>query len=565
MSVEQSLIHGLTIEPLWAITLGALIDLQASKYGERTALVFPWQKIRRTYNSLAARTKIIAKALLEAGLQNGECVGIVAGNCCEYVEVFAGAARIGCKTVVLNSNYTPAELLNAVVFSGEYLRYRVCEQEAQIDHEMQNVEDLRVVILDDEEYTQCNRTSTSYFQAFFARGRTSEISEAMLMQKQSKVYETDTLNLQFTSGCYAVAQVRMVRCRLRSPTLIHGTSNIINNARFTGDRLGFTENDVICCPPPLFHCYGLVLAFLGALTHGSAVVFPSQQFDPVMVLEAIELEECTVVYGVPTMYIAELDANLRKPRHIKSLRLALAGGAPVPAEVVKRLRMEMGIGSVLNAYGMTETSPTTFLTSDTDSFQQQLETVGTVLPHTSMKIVDTEGKTVLRGVAGEICTSGYALQQGYLKNAQKTQEAMRSDSNGVLWMHTGDEGILDSAGYLRVTGRMKDIIIREIEDRLLSHSSIVEAAVVGVPHVKYGEVVACFLRQAEHTLRPAAVDVADWVRQSLGRHKAPEHVWWIGDEHVGDDFPKTTSGKHQKHVLRNRGTDLISYDLRSKL
>ena len=352
--------------------------------------------------------------------------------------------------------------------------------------------------------------------------------------------------------------------------------NIINNARFLGDALALTAEDIICCPPPLFHCFGLVMGFLGSFTRGCTVVFPSQQFDAGTIVDAVDSERCTVIYGVPTMFGAELDALARQGRKLTSLTRALASGAPVPPSMVKRLNQEMGIQSVLIAYGMTETSPVTFATTVNDSHERRQTTVGKVFPHTKAKVVDLDGKIVACGVQGEICTSGYALQRGYLKNIAKTDEAMRRDDEDRLWMHTGDKGVLDSEGYLRITGRIKDMIIRgklypysdndrgltaarpggeniapaEIEERLLSHESIVEAAVVGAPDPKYGEKVVAFVKQAEGAFRPSDADVAAWVREALARHKSPAHTLWIGDDGMGEDFPKTASGKHQKHILR---------------
>lgn len=238
------------------------------------------------------------------------------------------------------------------------------------------------------------------------------------------------------------------------------TRNLINNARFTGDVQALTVDEIICCPPPLFHCFGLVMGFLCAFTRGCTIVYPSQQFNADSVVDVIVTERCTVLYGVPTMFGAELDALARTNRKLTTLKKALAAGAPVPPSMVKRLRQEMGILGVLIAYGMTETSPVTFATSASDSQERQLSTVGKVYPHTQAKIIDAKGNIVPFGVAGEICTSGYSLQQGYLKNAAKTLEAMRADDNGTVWMHTGDEGVIDREGYCRITGRIKDLIIR---------------------------------------------------------------------------------------------------------
>jgi acyl-CoA synthetase (AMP-forming)/AMP-acid ligase II len=236
--------------------------------------------------------------------------------------------------------------------------------------------------------------------------------------------------------------------------------NIINNGRLVGDRMGFKPHSILCCPPPLFHCFGLVMGFLGAFTHGSSVVFPSVTFDAGAVLDSIAAEKCTAIYGVPTMFSAELELNRQKKVPITTLKTALASGSPVPQALVRLMDKEMGVKDILIAYGMTETSPVSFMTSMADSPERRLLTVGTVLPHTVAKIVDKKGTTVPRGVRGEICISGYALQKGYFENEAKTKEVTTVDESGVLWMHTGDEGVLDKSGYCSITGRTKDLIIR---------------------------------------------------------------------------------------------------------
>jgi acyl-CoA synthetase (AMP-forming)/AMP-acid ligase II len=224
--------------------------------------------------------------------------------------------------------------------------------------------------------------------------------------------------------------------------------------------MSLSSNSVVCCPPPLFHCFGLVMGFLAAFTHGSSIVFPSASFDAGAVLDSIAAEKCTTILGVPTMYLAELELNQKKKVKITTVKNALAAGSPVPQAVMNRLYREMGIKDVLIAYGMTETSPVTFMTSSTDSPKQRLKTVGTILPHTTAKIVDKQGNIVPRSLRGEICVSGYALQKGYFENEPKTKEVMQLDGNGVLWMHTGDEGFIDEKGYCTITGRIKDVIIR---------------------------------------------------------------------------------------------------------
>ncbi|KND87610.1 putative acyl-CoA synthetase YngI [Tolypocladium ophioglossoides CBS 100239] len=576
-----SIVSGPTDEPLWSTTLGALIDTQARHYGDRTAVVFSWQKVSQTYRDLLFRSKLVAKALLESGIRHGDRVGITAGNCLEYIEVFLGAARIGCPVVVLNSTYAPQELLQAVTFSrcklvcvAQYSEHRTDLAE-HLDLLSRGLKtDLQLVLFNGLFDPGSSKLKSTSYNDFVARGECSKLSDIELTKKESLVRAGDTVNLQFTSGTTGSPKAAM---------LSH--INLINNARLVGERLRLNPNEVVCCPPPLFHCFGLVMGFLGSFTNGSSIVFPSPRFDPDLVLDAIEAERCTVLYGVPTMFVAELDANAKRRRNLTSLKTGLASGSPVPQALMNRLEQDMGIQTMLIAYGMTETSPVTFATSFGCPPEHRLDSVGTVFPHTAAKIIDLEGNIVPRGVRGEICTSGYALQQGYLDNEEKTKEAMRMDADGVLWMYTGDEGVIDKDGYCRVTGRIKDMIIRgkhnhlpmpwrqatnsivspggenivpvEIEERLLAHASIVEASVVGVPDDKYGEEVACFIRQAEKSARLSAVHVADWVRQTLGRHKAPKHVFWIGDAAVGDDFPKTGSGKHQKHVLRGIGARLL--------
>ncbi|KID95636.1 long-chain fatty-acid-CoA ligase, partial [Metarhizium majus ARSEF 297] len=556
-----SIVAGATDNPLWTMALGELIETQAKYYGGRTAVVFPWQNISRTYHDLSLRSKLVAKALLAAGLQHGDCVAVTAGNCYQYIEVFFGAARIGCPVVVLNSTYTPTELLRAVSFSESKIIFaaQFSGPKGDLSEHLEYLDkhgraDAQLVLFDSSFRPRDNRLSVTTYDGFVAKAESSHVSDLLLLEKESLVKAGDVLNIQFTSGTTGLPKASM---------LTH--MNLVNNGKLVGDQLRLTERDVVCCPPPLFHCFGLVMGVLGAFTHGSSIVFPSAQFNADLILDSIQLESCTVLYGVPTMFLVELEVNKRRKRDTSSLQKALAAGALVPQAVVRRLKHEMNLETVLIAYGMTETSPVTFGTGFEDPIEQRLTSVGTVFPHTGAKIVDSRGRIVPRGVCGEICTSGYALQKGYLKNAEKTAEAMRADSDGVVWMHTGDEGVIDEQGYCRVTGRIKDMIIRggenimptEIEERLLAHACVVEASVIGLPDERYGEAVACFLRQKEACARPDDAGIARWVQQTLGRHKAPRYVYWIGDPGVGHDFPKTGSGKHQKHILRDIGARLL--------
>jgi acyl-CoA synthetase (AMP-forming)/AMP-acid ligase II len=325
------------------------------------------------------------------------------------------------------------------------------------------------------------------------------------------------------------------------------------------------------------------MGFLNTLSHGASIVFPTDAFDASLTLDAIAAERCTALLGVPTMFIAQLEKLAAKPYTITTLRVCLASGAPVPIALQERLNRAMGVTDVLIAYGMTEVSPVSTMMDISDPPERKKGGLGTPMPHNTIKIVDSEGQIVPRGTRGEICSSGYALMRGYLDNLEATNQAMRRDENGVLWMHTGDEGYIDE-GYAQITGRIKDMIIRgkyyrspmpafrsrtdtlqggehifpaEIEERLLHHPALAEVSVVGLPDDRYGEVVSAFLRLGDSTAKPSNVEIRKWVGYTLGRHKIPVHVFWVGKRGVAEDFPKTGSGKHQKHVLREMGKRLL--------
>ncbi|CAN9354845.1 unnamed protein product [Alternaria alternata] len=309
------------------------------------------------------------------------------------------------------------------------------------------------------------------------------------------------------------------------------------------------------------------MGFLASFTHGASIVFPADQFDASLTYDAIVAERCTALLGVPTMFIAMLSVLPAKRQKITSIRTGLAAGSMVPAPLLERLKKEMGVCGILVAYGMTETSPVTFMMGLDDSQKHLNKGLGIVMPHTSAKIVDGQGRILPRGSRGELCTSGFALMKGYFANEAGTNEIMRRDEEGVLWMHTGDECIITQQGYCEITGRIKDIIIRggenifpaEIEEQLLRHPSISEASVVGLSDEKYGEIVSCFLRVSGGEQKVRDEDVRAWVGAKLGRQKVPARVFWVGDEAgcVAVDFPKTGSGKHQKHLLKDLGESVL--------
>lgn len=342
---------------------------------------------------------------------------------------------------------------------------------------------------------------------------------------------------------------------------------MINNSRFIGDRMDFAQTDILCCPPPLFHCFGLVLGLLAVITHGAKIVYPGDVFDPEAVLSALSDEKCTGLHGVPTMFESILALPRDENFDCSQLRTGIIAGAPVPRPLMRRLLDELNMTEFTSSYGLTEASPTCFNALTSDTIQRRLTTVGKVMPHAQAKIISPRtGETVKVGERGELCMAGYQVHKGYWKNSSKTAESFLEDENGTVWLRTGDEAVLDSEGYCSITGRFKDIIIRggeniyplEIEERLTAHPATLRAAVVGIPDSHYGEVVGAFLAVEEGHTCPTAEEIRDWTRQTLGRHKAPKHVFIFGsDSRLPSAMPQTGSGKVQKQVLRDLGKTLL--------
>lgn len=334
-----------------------------------------------------------------------------------------------------------------------------------------------------------------------------------------------------------------------------------------------TPSDTLCCPPPLFHCFGLVLGLLACATHGARIVYPAEVFDARATARALQDEHCTALHGVPAMFDSLLDVL---PPDFKSttLRTGIVAGAPVPRPLMEKLVGILGMTEFTSSYGLTEASPTCFNAFTDDAITRRLTTVGTLMPHASAKIVDRDGNILPMGTKGELCIAGYQLQAGYWNNSAKTAESMSRDAAGVLWLHTGDEAVFDAEGYCSITGRFKDIIIRggeniyplEIEERLISHPSISRAVVVGLKDKHYGEVVGAFLEVRSGREVPGDDEVREWVRARLGRHKVPAHVFWLGRGGVPAEVPLTGSGKVRKFEMGALGDKLLSErTARSKL
>lgn len=553
-----SILHGPVDPPLSDFTLGELLELQCQHNGEADCISIPWTGARWSYDDLRRQSSLIARALLAEGIRHGDRVAIMAGNCEQYAAIFFAVVRIGGILVILNNTYTPSEAIYGLEFTackfffttkkiGRTNNEPLLAQVAAKDNAP------KVVILRGE--SEGYRT----YEDMILQG--SKQDPAELYSQETKVSTYDVCNLQFTSGTTGNPKAAM---------LTH--HNIVNNSRFIGDRMRLTNYDVLCCPPPLFHCFGLVLGLLAVITHGAKIVYPAEVFDGPATIRAIQEEQCTALHGVPAMFdtllalpeAASLDASKLR------LRTGIIAGAPVPRYLMEQLVSKLGMTEFTSSYGLTEASPTCFNAFTDDPIQTRLSTVGTLMPHAYAKIVDRDGNTLPVGQRGELLMGGYQLCAGYWNNSEKTAEVMTRDENGMLWLHTGDEAVFDEHGYCSITGRFKDIIIRggeniyplEIEERLMAHPSVSLAVVVGLKDEHYGEVVGAFLdskptaKVAESRLTKA--EVRDWVTKRLGKHKAPAHVFWMGEGGVPATVPLTGSGKVRKFELAKLGEEILS-------
>ncbi|KDE85286.1 acyl-CoA synthetases /AMP-acid ligases II [Aspergillus oryzae 100-8] len=581
-AVEQlSIVYGPTQPPLLDITLGELLALQSLQYGEHECLVFPWTGTRWTYSALNDEADRLAQGLLAIGIHKGDRIGIMAGNCEQYISVFFAAARVGAILVVLNNTYTPSELYYALEHTGScafihyelasMLRVYSCYLDCRLLFMTPRIgrHNLMEVLSKMGPHPKRKGSSAALEEIVILRGehfnfptyssvieRGLSVSSNALLDRQAQLRPDDVCNLQFTSGSTGNPKAAM---------LTH--HNLVNNSRFIGDRMDLTSFDILCCPPPLFHCFGLVLGMLAVVTHGAKIVFPSETFDPKSVLHAISDEKCTALHGVPTMFEAIL--SLPKPPNFDThnLRTGIIAGAPVPRPLMKRLFEELNMTQYTSSYGLTEASPTCFNAVTTDTIETRLRTVGKVMPHAKAKIIDAEGRIVPVGQRGELCIAGYQLTKGYWNNPDKTAETLTTDADGTTWLKTGDEAIFDPQGRCTITGRFKDIIIRsgeniyplEIEERLASHPAIEVASVIGIPDHKYGEVVGAFIALAPgyENKRPSDEELRVWTREKLGRHKAPQYVFVFGEEGVDRTIPITGSGKVRKVDLRKTAAQVL--------
>ena len=550
MSIELSYVHGASGEPLKGLTVGACLDEAVRRWPTREALVVRHQDVRWTYAELAERVQAFAAGLLALGLEPGSPIGIWAPNCAEWVVTQFATAKAGLVLVNINPAYRLPELrfaLNEVACEALILapRLKSSDYVAMITELCPGIAErapgasgcdavpaLRWIVRLGEEQ------SPGLLNFDDIARRATPLDRTMLASIERELQFDDPINVQFTSGTTG---------RPKAATLTH--HNIVNNAYFVGRRMALTEADRICIPVPMYHCFGMVLGTLCCVAHGATMVFSSESFDARAVLETVDAERCTAVHGVPTMFIAELDVPDFERFDLSSLRTGIMAGAPCPAELMKRVMRDMHLEQVTIAYGMTETGPVSFETDVDDAVDRRVETVGRVLAHIEIKIVDGDGKIVPRGNEGELKTRGYCVMPGYWNDPARTAEAI----DGAGWIASGDIATLDAEGYCRIVGRVKDMLIRggeniyprEIEEFLYTHPKIEEVEVIGVPDAKYGEEVCAWIKlRAGESL--SVDEIRNFCTGKIAHFKIPRYVKFV------EEFPMTVTGKVQKYVMREQ-------------
>jgi fatty-acyl-CoA synthase len=529
---------GTSAAPLLGRTIGADLELTVARCGDREALVDLATRRRWTYSELDVEVDEVALGLMAAGVAKGDRVGIWAPNCAEWVLVQYATAKIGAVLVNVNPAYRAHELGYVIKQSGmttlvSAVSHRTSDYRAMVEQVRGDCPGLADVIYLGEDS----------WRSLVAAGSRSD--HHLLDERMATLSFDDPINIQYTSGTTGFP---------KGATLSH--HNILNNGYFVGEVIGLTEADKLCLPVPFYHCFGMVMGNLGATSHGSCIVIPAPSFEPGATLTAVAEERCTTLYGVPTMFIAELGHPDFGSYDLSSLRTGIMAGSPCPVEVMKRVVAEMHMAEVTIAYGMTETSPVSTMTRRDDDLDRRTSTVGTVMPHVEVKVVDpATGLELPRGSNGELCTRGYSVMLGYWDEPAKTAEAV--DTAG--WMHTGDLAVMDAEGYVNISGRIKDMVIRggenvyprEIEEFLYSHPDIADVQVVGVPDVKYGEELMAWVVMKPDRPALTVEAVREFCGGQLAHYKIPRYV------HVVDGFPMTVTGKVRKVEMREVAVELL--------
>ena len=540
--------HKVGGRPLLGVPIHAYFQEVATRFPDQEALVSIPQDRRFTYAELSAEVDRLARGLMGLGIQRGECVGIWAVNNVEWVLIQLATARIGAVLVNVNpanklhdlEHVLTAARLRTLFLMPSYKSSNYAAMVSELDRSKFPL--LQEVVLYDPDHPGSRAPSPApspflSWEDVYANAA----SEAELEARSDTLQPDDPINIQFTSGTTGVP---------KPVVLTH--HNILNNGYACGAELHLTEKDRLAVPLPFYHCFGMVVSVLGCLSHGACVVIPAPYFDPEAVLRAVELEKCTVLHGVPTMFVAELELPNFADFELSSLRTGIMAGAPCPPELMRRVIEDLGITEIRIGYGQTECSPVCHMTHAEDSFERRVETVGSTMPHLQVRIASTEEHldTVPLGEQGEICVRGYSVMRGYFGMEDATCAAI----DEARWLHTGDLGVMDAEGYIRVTGRLKDMIIRggenvypaELEAALDEHPDVAQAAVFGIPDPRLGEEIVAWvqLHEGNGGGRTTAEDLTAYCKQHLAHYKVPRII------RVVDEFPLTVTGKIQKFRMR---------------
>ena len=540
MQATLSYACGISDIPLKGETIGQNLRQIAAKFPERTALISEYQQYRANYSEFLEQVEQVAKALMAHGIRRGDRVGIWSPNRYEWVLVQYATALMGAIMVNINPGYKLSGLRYALEQSR--IDLLIASSHFRKTDYIKMLDELRPDCLYPKQTVIIDRDWATFLSS------ASQVSDARLAEREASLQFDDPVNIQYTSGTTGYP---------KGATLSH--HNILNNGFFIGERLKYTEKDIVCLPVPFYHCFGMVLGNMAIVTHGACIVIPGEFFDPEQVLQTVENERCTSLYGVPTMFIAELDLPDFAKYNLKSLRTGIMAGAPCPIDTMRKVQSLMNMTEICVCYGMTETSPVSTESCTDDPLELRVTTVGTVHPHVEIKIIDPEsGAIVPRGTAGELCTRGYSVMLGYWDNPEDTKAII----DETRWRHSGDIAVVDENGYVSIVGRIKDLIIRggenispkEIEDFLIVHEGVSDVQVIGVYSEKYGEEVMAWIKP-----RPgynvSAESLHTYCKGRIATFKIPRYWKFV------DAFPMTVTGKIRKIEMREISEKELGLDL----
>lgn len=528
--------------------LGETIDQNlrrtVEKFPHKEALISVHQNYRVTYTEFYEQVTAVAKGLIALGAKSGDRVGIWSPNCYEWTLLQYATAKIGVIMVNINPAYRTSELIYVINQSG--ISFIFAAPEFKSSNYKKMIDDAR-------EFTETLRKEVYWgdsWERFLENGK--KVTDEKLLSFEEKVQFDDPVNIQYTSGTTG---------NPKGVTLSH--HNILNNAYFIGIRMNYTEKDRVCIPVPFYHCFGMVIGNLACTVHGATMVIPNDSFDATKTLEAVEKEKCTSLYGVPTMFISELYILDKHPYDLSSLRTGVMAGALCPPEIMKRVKEQMNMHEITICYGMTETSPVSTQTKKGAPFEKQIHSVGTIHDHLEIKIINPETKAIVkRGESGELCTRGYSVMLKYWNSPQATQQVIDEQR----WMHSGDLAMMDEEGYIHISGRIKDLIIRggenispkEIEDFLYTYEGVMDAQVIGVPSKKYGEEVMAWIKTKEGVTLTEQ-ELHDFCKGRIAHYKVPRYWKFV------EEFPMTISGKIRKVEMREISARELGLDTEEEL